>query len=243
MSGQEITRVTRDGGLGQNMPGQYHSMHELYDLAQALAYQVGQMNLALNCAAYNGVASGACSTQNIPHCWAGYYDGQQWIANQNVDVQTWLDNFNNAKTAFYVQLDRANAAFKTFVSWAAWDVAPATDSQGNIFDDLVGSFQPFHDLDRRLREKGNPLGYPQDCLPVYPNVPQPSAPDFSLDIYKLASAGQKAVEDVGQKVKNLFSSDGVMLLSTAIIGVALAVVAVETVPLIERLIPERKRAA
>lgn len=194
-------------------------MHELWDLAKALSYQVGQIQKAVVCA--HGKQ------------WDGTYDSvsKTWVSS-NADVTTWLDNWNAAYANFGTVLDRANAAMGTFVSWALWDITPATDAQGNVFDALAVAFEPFDDLDRRLRVAS--LGFPPDCMPTYPNVPQPTAPDFSLDAYKVTSAVTGAIETVGEKVKGFFNSDGIMLATTAVIMVAGAVVTVQLVSLLPR---------
>jgi len=199
--------------------GQYHSMHELWDLARALSYQAGQLQKGVICA--HGKQ------------WDGTFDAttNTWVSS-NADVTTWLDNYNNAYAAFGVALDRANEAMSTFVSWALWDVTPATDAQGNIFDALVKAFDPLIACDLSLRQPS--LGFPKDCYPVYPDIPQPTAPDFSLDAYKMASAVTGAVDSAGHKVKEIFDSDGVMLATASIIMVAGAVIAVQVVSLLPK---------
>jgi len=193
-------------------------MHELYDLARALAYQVGQLQKARMCA--------------HDQKWDGYFDqaSNQWIFASNADVTTWLDNYQAAFSNFGTVLDRANAALSggKYAAgtievggaeiFAVWDVMPATDSQGNVFDALVVAFEPFEDLDRALRNPA--LGFPKQCLPSYPDVPPPTAPDFALDLYKLSSAALHDIKTTGDKIRDFLNSDGFMLSMTAVIMVA-----------------------
>lgn len=209
-----------------NVSGQYHTMHELWDLANALSYQVGELQLSVICA--HGKQ------------WDGHFDpvSQAWVPPSNPDVQTWLDNYYAAYSNFGNVLDRANSAIKATISAGIligglagdnyWNVAEATDTDGSVFDALVAAFEPFDDLDRRLRRAD--LGFPRECMPKYPNVPQPTAPDFSLDAYKLTNAIIKPLEGAGRGLRDFFNSTPFLLSMTAVIVVAGAYVAVQVIP-------------
>jgi len=207
-------------GTAVHLLGQYHSMHELYDLAKALAYQVDQINLAQQCAHKKQ--------------WDGYFDTtiNQWIS-PNADVNTWLANWNAANANFAAVLDRANEAMNTptlvetivggaITSWSLWDVTPATDSQGNVFDALAIAFDPFMDLDRALRAPS--LGFPKECLPTYPNMPKATAPDFSLDAYKITSMIRETIHEAAKEAGSWLDNPGVQLALVAVSVAAGAVI-------------------
>src|SRR6185437_12248544 len=93
-------------------------------------------------------------------------------------------------------LDRANALINDVQNnpVLSWDVYAATDTQWDVFSAMLDAVAPFDDLDRQLRMQGNPLDFPVGCLPQYPNVPQPTAPDFALDFYNRLGAVTKYLE-------------------------------------------------
>jgi hypothetical protein len=152
-----------------------HTVHEVVDLTNAWDYSVSQLSYAVNCARAAG--------------WAPNYGyGEQDAASQ------WLDQWNDATAAYVVARTDAQKLYKLTTqggnaSGYSWDIdgAYVANSQGQSVDvwaEILNAVAPFDALDRQLRIKGNPTGFPAKCLPTYPNGPQPTAPDWDLDLYK-----------------------------------------------------------
>ena len=159
----------RQIGAGINAVGA-HTVHEVVDLANAWDYFVSQQAAAVNCARVAG--------------WAAQYGyGEQDASTQ------WLDLFGDATATYYavrVDVDALVAALKA--AGGDWDTDGAWLAKGttsvDVWAEMLAAVAPFTTLDRWLRTQGNPTGFPQQCLPTYPKTPQPTAPDWQLDLYK-----------------------------------------------------------
>jgi len=143
-----------------------YTVHETADLVDAWDYQVSQLSYAVNCARSSG--------------WAPNYGiGQRDAAG------AWLDEYNGATADYVVVRQRVkNLVDKLAADGSDWDKNGAYDSTGDLWAAVLQSVAPFADLDRQLRYAGNPTGFPHQCLPTYPHVPQPQAPDWDLNLYK-----------------------------------------------------------
>lgn len=166
-----------------------YSVADLHDACDAWAYQVGQMQTAYKCAVANGWTYGTGNT-------AG---------------DEWQDAYGAAFSAFGAAIDRANALFDNPLA------TDAEDAQGDVFAAAQQAFAPFIGLDRELRARGNPTGFPQSCLPDYPSVPQPKQADWSLDAFKALTAITDVTDSGAKAVADFFNNPGVMLATGAVV--------------------------
>ena len=199
-------------GLGYFQSGKYHSWSEVYDLVNAYSYTVNRINESI------GIGCGDLARRATPVVPPGEPD----FAQKYPDLLAWLDDYNNAYAQFMYVRDAAvkmmNDAWNpTFEVASATSDDPAfADAQGNVFDALAMKYGPIVDLDRRLRQiAAAGGGFPVNCLPTYPNMPQPKAADYSLEAYKMLDAvvkgAEKATKSLGEGVKDFLSSPPVVL--------------------------------
>ena len=219
-------RPVRGFGLGYIQTGKYHSWSEVNDLVNAYSYTLNQLNAAI------GIGCGDVARRRTPVVPPGEPD----FAKKYPALDAWLDDYNNAYAQFMVVRDAAVKAMSGFVATQTWELGSATsddpafaDYGGNVFDALAAKYEPFVSLDGRLRQiAAGSGGFPTNCLPTYPNMPQPKAADYSLDAYKALDAvvqgGKQLARDFGKGVKDFLSSPPVIFLGAVALVVGGAVI-------------------
>lgn len=206
-------RPTQGFALGYFQSGKYHSWSEVNDLVNAYSYTINRIDLAI------GPSCGNVMQRRTPVVPPGEPD----FAQKYPALDAWADDYNNAYAQFMYVRDAAVKAMSgawssTFEVASAKSDDPAfADAQGNVFDALAMKYAPIVDLDRRLREiSAAGGGFPSQCLPTYPNMPQPKAADYSIEAYKMLDAvvrgGEGAAKSFGDSVKDFLSSPPVVLL-------------------------------
>ena len=225
-------RPARGFGLGYVQTGKYHSWSEVSDLVNAYSYTVNQMNAAI------GIDCGAVQRRSTPVV----PPGEPNFAQNYPALDAWIDDYNNAYAQFMFVRDAAVKAMSGFMATQTWEIGSATsddpafaDSGGNVFDALAAKYEPFVSLDQRLRQiAAAGGGFPANCLPTYPNMPQPKAADYSLDAYKALDAvvkgGEKAAKDFGESVKDFLSSPPVVFFGAVALVVGGAVIVSRIAP-------------
>lgn len=219
-------RPTKGFGLGEIQTGKYHSWSEVSDLVNAYSYTVNRINDAI------GIGCGDVQRRRVQADFAQKYPA----------LDAWVDDYNNAYAQFMYMRDAVVKAMSGFAATQFWQVASATsddpafaDYGGNVFDALAARYEPFVDLDRRLRQiAATDGGFPANCLPTYPNMPQPKAADYSLEAYKALDAvvqgGKQLAHDFGEGVKNFLSSPPVLFFGAVALVVGGAVIVSHLVP-------------
>lgn len=219
-------RPVRGFGLGVIQTGKYHSWSEVSDLVNAYSYTINRMSDAI------GIGCGDVQRRRV----------QPDFAKQYPALDAWVDDYNNAYAQFMYMRDAAIKAMSGFVATETWQIGSATsddpafaDYGGNVFDALAAKYTPFVDLDRRLRQiAAAGGGFPENCLPTYPDMPQPKAADYSLDAYKALDAvvqgGKQLAKDFGKEVKDFLSSPPVLFFGAVALVVGGAVIVSRMAP-------------
>lgn len=218
-------------GLGIIQTGKYHSWSEVSDLVNAYSYTINRMNDAI------GTGCGDVMRRRTPVVPPGEPD----FAQKYPALDAWGDDYNNAYAQFMYVRDAAVQALKG--AWGStFEVASATsddpafaDYQGNVFDALAAKYAPFVALDQRLRQiAASNGGFPENCLPTYPSMPQPKAADYSLDAYKaldsVVQGGRQLAKDLGEGAKGFLSSPPVLFFGAVALVVGGAIIVSHVMP-------------
>lgn len=226
-----LAAPAREVGVGYFQAGKYHSWAEVSDLVNAYSYMLNRMNEAI------GIGCGDVARRATPVVPPGEPD----FAQKYPDLLAWIDDYNNAYAQFMYVRDAAVAAMKG--AWdSTFDMASATSSDpafadynGNVFDALASKWAPVTQLDGRLRQISNSGGgFPANCLPTYPHVPQPTATDYSIEAYKgldaMVKGGKEFFHDLGEGVKNFVSSPPILFFGVVVLAVSGAVIVNHVVP-------------
>jgi hypothetical protein len=162
-------------GLGSIL--NWHTVHELSDLVNALQFQVDQID-----ASYNEAKSA-------------------WSAADNAGFLAWETAYNTALAVWVPARTRAQAVIAaTAATGNDWDWMPTIEVTGeDSFESVAKAFMPFEELDRELRSSKS---FPKPDLPVYAGTPQPTAPDFDLTTYQIADSTWQKIKQVGDSFGN-----------------------------------------
>jgi hypothetical protein len=197
--GVEIEVTPQQAGLGTiGIPRlvQWHTVHELSDLLNALTRQVQHID-----AAFNGPG------------------GQAWFQADPTAYGAWASKYVSARSAWDPTVAKATLVVHPVTpNTLSWDWVVSTAPDGtDMFDAVAKAFMPFEDLDRELRGSAT---FPPSELPNYSDTPQPTAPDFELTEYQIADSGWQAAKQLGQKANDVLQQ-AAPYLALAAAGVAL----------------------
>lgn len=139
----------------------------------------------------------------------------------NVSCTAWAQRDPNAFADWNTKLLQAMSGWSDAVHvamvrigetpQALWDTIPAEAH----FQGCLTAFAPFHDLIRTFEQQSQ-------CPISFDQMPQPTAPDFDLNVYKSADTATKWIETKSSEVAGKAKS----FAPVAIVGVGIVVVVV-----------------
>jgi hypothetical protein len=221
-----LGRCVQGFGLGYFQSGKSHSWAEVSDLVDAYSYMINRLNEAV------GIGCGDVSRRRTPLV----PPGEPGFAQNYPELDRWMDDYNNAYAQFMYVRDAAVQAMRgAWIADATSDDPAFAEYGGNVFDALVTRWAPFVELDRQLRRIAKSGGgFPARCLPTYPDVPQPTATDYSLEAYKkldsMVKGGKDFFHDLGQGVKEFVASPPIMFVGLVVLAASGAVIVSHLAP-------------
>jgi hypothetical protein len=149
------------------------------------AWTIGELHDLLAAKAYEVGQINAVATSCAP----------AWAAADPTGYGQWAGELYDANQAFAVAQKSAQGVLD-LAPQAIWSFTPA----GLAWDQVIAASHPFQGLYARMTQSG------QCAAPDFSRMPQPTASDLDLNVFKLADVATKKIEGAAASVTSAVSS-------------------------------------